>query len=202
MSWRGWLSSAVWACSACAARRGGSPRNGRCMPSGPLGSTTSGREGSFAPETFALRRSPEMVRTPLENVLSTSSRLTPASSTLTTRSSPLANTSAVETQAVAWVPCWSSCPGSKPCLPSSRARLISLVVYRNIWNGVLRFSPVFLASLGVPVRGARSSSNTAGRHLPRTPGPRPRPRSIHVRSRCPASQRWGRRRPRYRGTRS
>jgi hypothetical protein len=54
VSWWGSPSSGAWPRVACAARRGGSPRDGRCIPSGTLGSTISGREGTFAPETFAI----------------------------------------------------------------------------------------------------------------------------------------------------
>lgn len=36
----GWLSSAVWPCSGCAARCGGSSWGRRCIPFGTWGSTT------------------------------------------------------------------------------------------------------------------------------------------------------------------
>src|SRR5215210_8897409 len=80
-----------------------------------------------------------MVRTPPERETSTSSLATPASSQRITRSSPLANMSAVGTQAVAWVLRWSSVP---PPSAYSRIRLISLMWSMSPRNG-LRVLPIF-----------------------------------------------------------
>src|ERR687898_1185495 len=102
----------------------------------------------------SLLRSPEMVSTPPESVVSMSSRRTPASSHRMTRSLPLANMSVVGTQAVAWVLRCSSRPVSKYSL----MRAISLMVSTNPRNGFLRalptlppcgFSSIHLTSAGL-----------------------------------------------------
>src|SRR5215207_1239797 len=88
-----------------------------------------------------------MIRTPPERETATSSCSTPASSQRITRSSPLANMSAVGTQAVAWVLRWSSCP---PPSAYSRIRAISLMWSMSPRNGlrVLPIFPPFVVSVG------------------------------------------------------
>src|SRR5215218_2761954 len=84
-----------------------------------------------------------------------SSSLTPASSYRSTRSSPLANTSAVGIQAVAWVLRRSSCPSSGPYIPYSRIRFHSLMLSTIPRNGSclsLILSPLFVGVRRLPVR--------------------------------------------------
>src|SRR5215210_1924930 len=98
-----------------------------------------------------------MVRTPPERETSTSSRSTPASSQRITRSSPLANMSAVGIQAVAWVLRWSSCP---PPSAYSRILAISLMWSMSPRNG-LRVLPIFppsVVSSGIGSTPVASSS--------------------------------------------
>src|SRR5829696_6746017 len=89
-----------------------------------------------------------MIRTPPERETATSSCSTPASSQRITRSSPLANMSAVGTQAVAWVLRWSSGPP-----PSIYCRIltISLMWSTSPRNGlcVLPIFPPSVVSMGI-----------------------------------------------------
>src|SRR3712207_9121584 len=88
--------------------------------------------------------------------MSMSSSLTPASSNRITRSSPLANMSALGIQAVAWVRRCSSCPeGSWPYIPYSRIRFHSLMLStnpRNGWRLSLILSPLFVGVRRLPIR--------------------------------------------------
>src|SRR5918995_1473083 len=89
--------------------------------------------------------------------MSMSSSLTPASSKRITRSSPLANMSALGIQAVAWVRRCSSCPEgcSGPYIPYSRIRFHSLMLSTNPRNGSRLWlipPPLLVGVRGVSVR--------------------------------------------------